>query len=357
MEKKKVKELLKKYGEGKCTASERALLEAWYLEYNEQAISPEQPENGRGRFNAGMLLAAAAISGILLWLVGHIVFDQSRLSNRQLAHGLRPRGDKALLTLADGKEIDLGEASTGPLAAQQGSRIVKNAAGQVIYLPGNQRDQGQSAGTNMITTPAGGTWEVHLPDGTKVWLNNASSLTYPATFRSRRERVVALAGEAYFEVAKDRDHPFIVKSGLQETRVLGTHFNINAFPEENGITTTLLEGCVTVGIAGSNLKKTLLPGKQSRLAGDHITITDADTDRALGWKNGYFRFDHTPVVQAMRELSRWYGIDVQYSGPVSDERLSGRISRFKDISKVLIALEATRTVHFKVEGRRVTVMK
>ncbi|QEM09099.1 FecR family protein [Mucilaginibacter rubeus] len=188
-------------------------------------------------------------------------------------------------------------------------------------------------------------------------LNNSSSLTYPTTFRGQIQRRVSLTGEAYFEVAKDKAHPFVVSGSGQEVKVLGTHFNIKSFKEDQLVRTTLLEGRVNVGSIDKRFHRLLLPGQQARFSGNNLDVAQVNAEMVIAWKNGYFRFDNTPIEQVMREIARWYDIDVRFDGPLPTEKLSGRISRSKNISKVLSALEASKTVHFKVEGRRVTVMK
>jgi len=372
MKKEDFKDLLNRYLEGKCTEQEKAMLEAWYLDLNEgpidtpperireigEEIFRELPGNNRRKFNTGeLLLAAAAVSVIMISLILEVVFHRSDLTvSNYRRNDVPPGGNRAILTLSGGMQIDLAKAGNGNIAVQQGVRIIKNAAGQLDYRPEGIQDESIAA-ENNIATPAGGFWEVHLPDGTKVWLNNSSSLTYPASFRKLHERRVRLEGEAYFEVAKDKSHPFIVSCNGQEVSVLGTHFNINSFSDEQVIKTSLLEGSVSVSYANGQFKQRLAPNEQCVLNGKQITVRKINAEQTVAWKNGFFRFDNCPIRQVMRELARWYNIEVSYDGPEPVESLSGRISRSKNISQVLMALEATKTVHFKVEGRRVTVMK
>ncbi|WP_377022457.1 FecR family protein [Mucilaginibacter angelicae] len=371
MEKKAIKDLLNKYAEGKCSEAEKALLESWYLGYNEDPvnISPRQlqeagekifrklPGGSNNKINRGTLLAAAAVVMLVISLIVQLIFHKNEPTAALKPQDIPPGGNKAILTLAGGKKIDLADAATGGLAVQPGIRILKNGSGQVVYQPVDDRKGGDQAGYNTISTPAGGIWNICLEDGTKVWLNNSSSLTYPASFRNKRERNVTLEGEAYFEVAKDKKHPFTVKSGGQEIKVLGTHFNVRAYKDEQVIRTTLLEGQVKISTADHSSSNILIPGEQALFTGHTFRLADASMEQVMAWKNGYFRFDNTPVEQVMRELARWYDIEVRYEGPVSAEKLNGRISRSKNISKVLTALEATKIVRFKVEGRRVTVMR
>ncbi|WP_432328174.1 FecR family protein [Mucilaginibacter sp. P25] len=286
-----------------------------------------------------------------------LVFHKSDLVVENIQKDVPPGGHRAILTLANGQRIDLAKAAKGNLAIQGNSNIIKNGSGQVIYLHGPIKSRDGQPGNNKVSTPDGGTWQVCLPDGTMVWLNNSSSLTYPTTFEGRKQRGVELYGEAYFEVAKDKRYPFVVKSPGQEVTVLGTHFNIRVFKDDGVGRTTLLEGKVSITSYDKQDAQILKPGEQARISNGSMTIGKVNINDAIAWKDGYFRFTNTPIEQVMRELSRWYGIEVHYDGPIPMENFNGKISRLKNISKVLVALEATKTVHFKVEGRRVTVMK
>jgi transmembrane sensor len=371
MEKEEIKRRSEQYLNGKATEKEKAMLEAWYLELGEGAADvPEEriraiqeeifqklPGNGGTKFPTGILLAAAAIAVIMVSLILEVVFHKRDMIVQHVTHDIPSGGNRAMLTLSNGQKIDLTHAANGSVAVQQGTRVLKNRAGLLVYDDSAGPGAKGEARENTVTTPVGGTWQLCLPDGTRVWLNNSSSLTYPSHFRGQSERMVTLTGEAYFEVAKDKRHPFIVQSGGQEVKVLGTHFDINAFADEHVVRTTLLEGLVTVSAADKKLTQKLFPGSQSLLQGGSLKLTRANIEQVVAWKNGYFRFDNTPIEQVMRELARWYDIDVRFDGPLPTEKLNGRISRSKNISKVLNALAATKTVHFKIEGRRVTVMK
>ena len=369
MEKEELKTLFKKYHEGKCTEEENALLEAWYLQFNEHELDistrrikaigdrifRELPGNHTVFIKIGVRLAAAAvIIGIILTVILKLSLPHDKPS-KLTYNDITPGANKAVLTLSNGKKINLSNAVAGQLASQSGIQILKTTSGQIIYkvVP---TIGGLDNKSNNITTPIGGQWQVILPEGTKVWLNSASSLTYPTTLGKQNTRIVQLNGEAYFEVAKDKLRPFIVNTGLQEVKVFGTHFNINCYQDEPSLKTTLAEGAVKVSIIGG-ISKFLKPGQQATLKNGALTVGEANVEEALAWKNGYFRFNDESIQSIMRKLSRWYNIDVQYVGDISDEGMNGKISRFKNISQVLKALEATKTVHFKVEGRRVTVLK
>lgn len=371
MEKEQLKALFKKYHEGTCTEEEKTLLESWYLQYNEyetglstrkigavgRRIFRELPGNESSFLRIGVVITLAAVLiGLLISVTVKLIFDDPSQKGITSVHDISPGSNKAVLTLADGKRIDLSNSVNGRIASQGNIRIVKNADGELTYRNGGDLPAGAPL-FNTISTPNSGQWFVVLPDGTRVWLNNASSFTYPASFAHQKQRIVQLSGEAYFEVAKDKAHPFVVRTSQQEIRVLGTHFNINSFTDELSVKTTLLEGSVKVMLSARQVTKILRPGQQSVLSDNNLTIRAVDPQQAIAWKNGYFRFNNENIRGIMRQLARWYDIEVGYEGPVSTEGLNGKVSRYKNISQVLKALEATGTVRFKVEGRRVTVMK
>lgn len=367
MKKDELQLLFKKYNDGTATEEEKAMLEAWYLQHNEHEETPYRqiqtakqkvfralPGNERSFLKVGTrLMAAAVIIGILVTVTFHFL-PLHQKEQKQLAHDVPPGTNKAILKLANGRQINLSDAKNGQLVAQNGIQVYKNSAGQVTYkIAPTTADHS----LNTIETPKGGQWKIALPDGTNVWLNAATSLTFPTSFADLKDRTVTLNGEAYFEVAKDKVHPFIVRSKGQQAEVLGTHFNINCYPDEPAARTTLAEGSIKIAAEGSQTYKLLKPGQQALVNGNAIEISEADLKENLSWVNGQFWFNDESIQSIMRKLSRWYDIDVQYQGEVSKDGLNGRISRYKNISQVLQALEATHTIHFKVEGRRVTVMK
>ncbi|MEO3404968.1 FecR domain-containing protein [Mucilaginibacter sp. CAU 1740] len=371
MDKNEIKDWSRKYVEGKLGEREKAVFEAWYLESGEEVVIPPDeviaklraevfqnlPANRGGKFSGGFLMAAAAVAVVAVSLILQVVFHQSDRIAGNNRRDIPPGGNRAVLTLAGGEQINLTKASTGKLTSQGNTGIVKNASGQVIYQEEGHQKGDQAFGQNSISTPVGGIWQICLPDGTRVWLNNSSSLSYPTSFEGKKERRVNLTGEAYFEVARDKHHPFVVYSGDQEVRVLGTHFNVRAFRDDPLWLTTLVVGRVTVRSKMEGEARDIKPGEQALNDNGHFLIRPVNTADAVAWKDGYFRFTNTPVEQVMRELSRWYGVEVRFEGPVPDEHLNGKISRSRYISKVLAALEATQIVHFKVEGRRVIVRK
>jgi transmembrane sensor len=373
METNQVKELFKKYRDGSCTEEEKALLESWYLAHNEnqeldlstrkiKAIGAqlfrELPGNDMAFLKIGAwLIAATILMGIIIAVAVKRFGPEITPAAVTAVHDVAPGTNQATLTLANGKKINLDDAVKGSLAMQQGAHILKTANGQISYqTAGNTRSSGELK-LNNITTPAGGQWQVQLPDGTRVWINAASSLTYPVSFANATQRIVELSGEAYFEVAKDRVHPFVVKTVRQQVQVVGTHFDINSYKDEPIEKTTLLEGKVNVNSLVTKNAITLLPGQQSVLSNNQLSKSRANLEEAVAWKNGYFRFNDEKIGSIMRKLARWYNITVQYDGDVPTGGMNGKVSRSRNISKVLQALEATKTVRFVVEGRRVIVMK
>lgn len=258
-------------------------------------------------------------------------------------------GNKALLILGDGTVIELDSAANGLLTQQGNARIVKLPSGQLTYEM-NESGSGEVM-FNTMRTPRGGEYRLQLPDGSKVWLNAASSITYPNIFTGDT-RSVEITGEAYFEVAKDAARPFKVLAGNMKVEVLGTHFNINAYPGEPVIKTTLLEGAVRIQDA------VLKPGQQASLAanGQFRLEDDVETDEVMAWKNGFFQFNDADMPTVMRQLENWYDITVAYEGRVPQRSFGGAIQRSLPLSKVLDILEENN-VRFKIEGRNITVMK
>jgi hypothetical protein len=278
---------------------------------------------------------------------------------------VEPGSNKATLTLANGNKIALDNTTNGQLAQEGNIAILNSNNGQVTY----QKKAGNTeAGVeihnmvyNTITTPQGGQYMVVLPDGSKAWLNSASSLRFPTAF-TEKERVVELTGEGYFEVAasyrkKDKSKtPFILKAGTVAVEVLGTHFNVNAYTDEEDITTTLLEGAVQV--TGPQDGGLLKPGEQAQVNKEGILKkTKPDLEPVMAWRNGLFSFKNASIASIMRQAQRWYGIEVVYESKVNkDQALNGDIPRNVALSKFLKILEATGSVHFQIVGKRVTVM-
>lgn len=307
------------------------------------------------KFAAAALLVLLAGAGVYLWIQS----NNTPETGKQLAvvadKDIAPGGNKAVLTLADGSKLILDETANGELTTQGSTKLIK-LDGQIAYS-----ENGQQADElyNTITTPVGGQYQLVLADGTHVWLNSASSLRFPISFPGK-ERNVELMGEGYFEVAKNPSKPFNVsvqyptgKKGT-EVKVLGTHFNINAYTEEEAIKTTLLEGAIQ--LSSQSEKRILNPGEQaSSLENGSLKVTSqVDLDQVMAWKNGLFNFNNTDLQMVMRQLSRWYGVEVVYEGNPPQREFGGEIQRNLNLSQVLRLLE-TNEVHFRIEHKKLIV--
>jgi transmembrane sensor len=268
---------------------------------------------------------------------------------------VKPGGNKAVLTLADGRRIDLDTTANGVLANQGNTRVAKLSDGQLAYNKEKNTDEKPAIlAYNSLSTPRAGQFTVRLPDGSRVWLNNASVLRYPVAFTGP-DRTVELAGEAYFEVAKDAAHPFRVKVQDGATvDVLGTSFNIMSYSDEPAERTTLLDGSIRV--TRDNQSALLKPAEQSALdeTGKLRVTPDVDVQEVIAWKNGYFQFDHASLQTTMRQLARWYDIDVVYEGQIPEHEFQGKIQRSLLLSDVLRDLESDQ-LHFRLDGRKLIV--
>jgi transmembrane sensor len=302
--------------------------------------------------------AAAAVIFCMLSVSVYFLFkpkEESQISKTENIHSEKndvvPGKNKAILTLANGSSIILDSAANGTLTTQGNSKILK-LNGMLSY--NTLKNKSSEVVYNTISTPRGGQYQLMLADGSKVWLNAASSLRFPASFVGK-ERKVELLGEAYFEVAKNAKMPFKVKVNGMEVEVLGTHFNINSYENESTIRTTLLEGSVKIN--KNNSSSLLKPGQQAQMnkAGEIKIINDADVEEAIAWKEGKFQFDRADIHDIMRQLTRWYDVDVEYKGTVSSH-FGGTISRDVNLSQVLNMLHLTGEVKFQVEDRKVVVM-
>jgi len=301
---------------------------------------------------------AASVIGLLLVSfflltdkVGKKDVAKSEIDQQRFKNDVLPGGDKATLTLADGSTILLDDAQNGYLTQQGNSKIIK-LEGKLSYDPTNKNSR--EIVYNTISTPKGGQYQLELPDGSQVWLNATSSIHFPTSFVGK-ERRVEITGEAYFEVAKNRDMPFIVTVNGAEVQVLGTHFNVNAYSDEDNVKTTLLEGSVRfVSRANINMLK---PGQQSQLAGDGLikVVSNVDVDEVVAWKNGMFDFDNAGIETVMRQLSRWYDVEIEYKGK-TDDLFIAEMRRNIKLSDALKALELTGKVKFDIQGKKIIVM-
>lgn len=301
---------------------------------------------------AAAVLGAAALAGGIYFLQQRKAPATDRMAQHTPAtvQDVAPGSNKARLVLGNGKSILLEQTADGPIGSE-GEQVHKQDA-ELVYGP-----SGSNTGTNTLITPKGGQYRVQLSDGTRVWLNAASSLEYPAAFNGN-SRTVTLTGEAYFEVAKDAAKPFFVQMNGMAVQVLGTHFNINAYADEQQFTTTLLEGSVRV-VAG-NQRMTLVPGEQSTLEqySGMLQRSAGDLENAVAWKNGIFTFRNDELAAVMRHISRWYDVDIVYGQGMNEKvHVTGAMRRQEYLSQALKILELTADLHFTVQGRTVTVSK
>jgi len=393
-------ELFKKYLENRCSPEElKLLLKEFDIEdneellrgliiqelENEQAISSfttEELENSlAGTFNAikakldsekinvvapvvplmkrnWFRLAAAAVF-VLAVIGAYLLVNQHPVelpvaNNQHQTNDILPGGNKAVLTLSNRSDINLENVSNGTIVKEGGTKISKLNDGQLVY--NILEEKPTQVLYNTVTTPRGGQYQLLLSDGSKVWLNSASSIRFPVSFAGDTRRV-EVSGEAYFEVAKDPSRPFKVDvAGKNEIEVLGTHFNINSYVDEGTIKTTLLEGSVKVTSLKTGESKLITPGQQAQLnTYGQITINKADPDKVMAWKNGYFNVDGADTKTVMQLLSRWYDVDVVYEGTIPQREWGGDIEKNLKLSQMLKILEKN-DLHFRLEGRKLMVL-
>lgn len=265
------------------------------------------------------------------------------------APDIPPGTNKAILTLAGGRQVVLDSTGNGPIA-QQGSVRIVNRNGHLVY-----EGTTDAVFLNKVATPRGGQYQFDLPDGSRVWLNAASSITFPTAFVGG-ERKVTLTGEAFFDVARDQRHPFVVEANGTHISVLGTSFDVMAYGDEEALRTTLVQGAVSVSRDGRD--RLLAPGEQAIVrAGSPISVdAHADVDKAIAWKTGYFMFDDTDLKTLMREVSRWYDIDVVYGVTDFSGKYGGRISRNSSLRQLTELLEGNNIYHYKIDGRKLIVL-
>lgn len=265
-----------------------------------------------------------------------------------------PGGNRAILTLADGSKIILDSAKSGELAKEENATITKTADGKIVYHPGEK--VGDKILLNTMATPRGGQYQLTLPDGSEVWLNAESSITYPTAF-SGNERKVNITGEAYFQVKKDKTKPFKVDIGAVTIEVLGTHFNVNTYKDEITNNTTLLEGSVRIKTVHTSL--VLKPGQQGQFnpRTEKLSLAvNPNVEQVIAWKNGYFNFKGTDLKTVMRQLERWYDVEVVYEAQPADMKFSGEIQRNLNLSDLLEGLRKT-DIHFRIQGRQLIITR
>jgi len=383
LDKKYLESALKRYESGQCSPAELHFVETWmnYQDESNKDIDPFRnlDTNAKSAFmeemrlrllqdirNEGKVVEMPLVRKVpLLWRAAAVVVflvcgtlayraffnpKDAGQSSKVIAHAkqdIAPGAIQAVLKLASGREVLLDSAK-GKIVESNG-QMISNGNG-VLHYDGRST----AAEYHTLTTPRGGEYQLQLPDGTQVWLNAASSITYPTVFAGS-ERKVTITGEAYFEVASSSIKPFIVDAdGRSAVEVLGTHFNLNAYADEPGVATTLLEGAVRV-TAGDE-KQQLAPGQQALVTADAIRWRKTvNTGEIIAWKEGMFRFENTDIETIMRQLSRWYDVEVVYKGGKGKEYFNITIPRNVRLSKVLELLELTGLIHFQIEDRKIIV--
>jgi len=371
--------LLKQYEAGACSPEQKALLEKWFADkqtssnwrwsseeerllvqrlmriHIEDQIFKKKPE----KRNAGVftLRKMAVAASLLLCCLAAAWFFRTNSDNRKIKRyytekAVKPGSKAAKLTLSDGYEITLEDADTGTLFNKGGVKVSKLANGQLLYEAAEAPFQNRN---NTLSIPRGGQYRITLPDGTIVWLNSATSLTWPTAFTDK-ERVVTLSGEAYFDVAKNSEQPFKVKAGEAQILATGTSFNISAYEDEDHVSATLVEGGVNVTTANSMVS--LKPGQQAIIpTGSHqIGKKDVDTDQALAWLQGNFLFEDQDIRSIMRNLARWYNLEISYEGKPNPMKFGGTYSRSKGLEELLKHLESLSGMHFSISNNKVTVL-
>lgn len=373
------KELLQKYQAGNCTPSEIKLLENWY----NQLIDTGEWQWGEGEKDIMEKALEARImkqvnskqkklvyliprfqwwaaASVILFLAGfsYLFFNHKIIKPTQVSTILRndikaPQSNKAMITLSGGQQVYLDSAGNGALAIQGNVKLVKLANGNIAYQH-NSGEVSTKMEYNTLSNPRGSkVINMNLTDGSKVWLNAGSSLTYPVVFMGS-ERKISVTGEAYFEVAHDASSPFIITNGNMNVVVLGTNFNVNAY-KDNGddVKVTLLKGSVKVN--NGNTTGLLKPGQQAVVTKEIRVVNDVNLDLVMAWKNGYFQFDNASLQNVLKEVSRWYDVNVVYDGKNHPRQFLGEIQRDLNLSEMLKILERNK-VHFNLQGKELRVM-
>lgn len=376
-------QVIENYLAGRATESEKQLVNDWYSSFDDEIVEISRDDddieekirmNIYHRLQTGVgpkafmhdhrrkrvrLLAAAVFTGAVICTGIYLLAKNRPLKEPSVArtvtqkNDIAPGGDKATLTLADGTVVPLDSSAKGTLMQQGSAKLVFLDSGRLAYKA--QGKNGPETLFNTVHTPRGGQYQLILADGSKVWLNASSSLRFPTAFNGS-ERNVVLTGEAYFEIAGNKDKPFHVTTGNMQVEVLGTAFNVMAYANETAIKTTLLEGRVSVS---TNEAKTILkPGQQATLDSRtaRIKVDRPEVEDAIAWKNGVFQFDGDDVGTVMRQLERWYDLEIVYEGKVPGWQFTGSIRRDVPLSKVLKMFEIN-DLHFRAEGRKITVLQ
>ncbi|MGJ1432540.1 FecR family protein [Sphingobacterium spiritivorum] len=318
----------------------------------------EMNENSKTRYSNYFWLKSAVAAAVILIIMGAVWMMQKnsepvRSASTLTKNSITPGGDKAILILEDGTQVDLENTVSGEINENGKFVATKVGNGKLEYNDGDVKTT-SAVSYHTLRTPKGGQFQLRLPDGTMAWLNAASSIRYPTAF-VRSERKVEISGEVYFEVKKQNGKHFVVQVDDQKITVLGTRFNVFAYSDESFAQTSLIEGKVQVEIKGKQL--VLKPGLSSvyNKSTDKTEIKNFDPDEALAWQQGYFNFNAEHIESVMRKISRWYDVEVVYEGDMEGKVFSGTLSRFSNVQDILEIMTLTGEVKFKVKGRKIYV--
>lgn len=385
MEKEFLEKVLDKIADGTATDEELNIYNSWCNSMQEQNLPVADIESIRARllqevhqkisavrqipptrrpFIRKIRVVAAAAAVLASLYVGNLLFkSQPKKTASPIAHtgaaGQTPLSqndvpagvNNATLTLSNGQQIVLADTLTGSIASQPGVSISKTADGQLVYAI--RGDSVAAVAYNTISTARAQQYQVILPDGSKVWLNAATTLKFPVNLAHLPLRRVELEGEAYFEVVENKARPFWVHTKKQDIQELGTHFNVSSYPDDQLTKTTLFEGAVRIN--GSRILK---PGQQARsVAGGQAVVSSVDLRPVIAWKEGYFQFDDETIYDIMRKVSRWYNVEVVYEGEIPTNTMAGSMSRFENVSKVLGILQKTGLVNCRLQDRKIYVSR
>ncbi len=372
MDNQKERALLEKYKLGQATELERAMVEDWIAHgvFPEYEISDFDLEAQLSKMDKQLPLfekqtklwpRLAGAAAIFLMLGAGILYyigkaDNKLPKNETYANDVTPGSVGATLTLANGQKIKLTDALNGELAKEEGVVITKSANGKLVY---SAKDIVTEANRmNTLSTARGETYQLQLPDGSKVWLNAASSLTYSASLNKEGIRQVVLQGEAYFEIARDKKRPFIVETAKQKVEVLGTHFNVNSYVNEGNVKTTLVEGSVRVRQTGAIKNEVILRPSQQAISNlNGVIMRSVDTNDVLDWKNEGFAFNGGDFITIMRKIARWYNVEIIFTDTqVQKYRFTATFSN-ESITQVLDALKEVEKFNYEIKGNQIKISK
>jgi transmembrane sensor len=345
------KQLVQRYLDGKATKEELELffhlLKQGKLDDLLQETNPRRRTYPLLRYAAAASLVLAVITLLTVYMTGRNV-EKNQPAQVNTTPQAAPGTNKATLFLSNGQSVQLGQNDQ---TIQDGGADIKANNNALVYE--TPETQPLAVVYNTVATPKGGEYQVTLPDGTKVWLNAETSIKYPTAFNGP-ERSVELTGEAYFEVAKNARQPFVVRSGETAIRVLGTHFNIMAYHDETFLKTTLTEGSVAMSKNGNEVLLKPGEGGIAPIGTNKIQVAATDASQDLAWKNGQFYFNRTDLTAIMKQLARWYDLEIRYAGKVPDKRFVGKISRYTNLSDVLDVLRLSG-LKFSMTGKTLIV--